>query len=114
MTTEAITLFRQLLTLAAAWGHLKEVGDSVSDEAIQHIIDTHFERKATWLRHLETANWLWLHSSFKQTAENWIAELPLDIAEHRMSRVDLEEKALRICILQRFTEIAHQRTKSSD
>lgn len=114
MTTEAIALISQLSTLAAAWGYLKETRDPVPGDAIRHIIDQHFERKATWLRHLETANWLWLHGSFKQTAEAWTAELPLDIADHRVSRVDLEEKALRICILQRFTEIAHERAQSPD
>ncbi len=114
MTAEAIALVRQLSTLAAAWSHLKEAADSISDDAIRHIVDFHFPRKATWLRHLETDNWLWLHSSFKQTTEDWVAELPLDIAEHRISRVDLEEKALRVCILQRFAEIAHRRAQSSD
>jgi hypothetical protein len=114
MTAEAITLVHQLSTLATAWNHLRKAADAVSDDAIHHILDFHFERKATWLRHLETANWLWLHSSFRQTAEAWTAELPLDIADHRVSRIDLEEKALRICILQRLTEIAHQRAQSSD
>ena len=114
MTTEAITLVRQLSSLAAAWSHLKETNDLISDDAIRHIIDFHFERKATWLRHLETDNWLWLHGSFKQTAEEWNRELPLDIAEHRISRVDLEEKGLRICILKWFAEIAHRRAQASN
>ncbi len=109
MTTEAISLIHRLSTLAAVRNHLAEVGDDVGDDTIQHIIDFHFQRRSTWLRHLETKGWLWLHGSFKQTAEGWIAELPLDIVDHRVSRVDLEEKALRICILQRFVEIAGQR-----
>ncbi len=114
MTTEAITLIHKLSTLAGAWDHLKEAKSLASDDSIRHILDSYFERKATWLRHLETANWLWLHGSFKQAAEAGNAELALDIAEHRMSRVDLEQKALRICILQQLTEIAHQRAQSTD
>lgn len=112
MTTEAVGLIHQLSTLAATRKYLEATDSETPGEAISHIIDFHFQRRATWLRHLETADWLWLHRGFKDAAESWNAELPIDIADHRVSRVDLEEKALRICILRKLAAIAHERAQA--
>lgn len=105
MTIEAVQLIHELATPAKALAHLKERGLSVSDDALEHILDFHLAAVPAMLRHFRDGDWLWLHAELAKTIDRWTEELPADIGEHRLTRVDQEEKAQKILLFREFAAI---------
>lgn len=110
MTAEAINLIHELATPQLAREHLERAGYVVSDEAIEYIIGSHFDRRSTALRHLDDRNWPAFREQLEGMAAKLTHELPEDIAEHRLTRVDLEAKAQRILLCQKLAELAARRS----
>lgn len=110
MTTEAINLIHQLSTPQAALSHLNEQDDyDISDDTLEHILDSHLGGKTEILKRFRERDWLWLHTELSRRLRHWTEELPVDIAEHRLIRISQEEKAQKIVLLRKFVSIIAKR-----
>lgn len=109
MTTEAITLIHQLSTPQDALRYLNEQGYDIPDDAFEHIIDFHLGSEGAVLERFRQRDWLWLHSELARLLTKWIDELPDDIGEHRLTRIDLEGKAQKIRLLRKFVSVIVRR-----
>ncbi len=109
MTTEAITLIHQLSTPQDALRYLNEQGYDIPDDAFEHIIDFHLGSEAEAIRRFHERDWLWLHGTLSRLLARWTEELPIDIAEHRITRLGQEEKAQKILLLRKFVSVITNR-----
>ena len=105
MTTKAIHLVPEISTPAKALSYLQELSQVVSDDALEHILDFHLKSEPEALRRCRQRDWLWLHGELVRLLSRWTEELPADIAEHRLIRIDQEEKAQKIVLLRKFVGI---------
>ena len=109
MTAEAFSLIHELSTPAKALTYLQKIGQVVSDDVLEHILDLHLKSEPETLRRLRSGDWFWLHAELSRLLKRWTEELPVDIAEHRLIRIDQEEKAQKVVLLRMFANIAAKR-----
>lgn len=112
MTAEAVQLIHDLAAPAAALAHLQKTGPGVTDEALEHILDFHLGSEVEALRRFRERDWLWLHAELSRLLARWTEELPVDIAEHRATRLGQEKKAQKILLLRKFVSIIAERIQN--